>query len=228
MFSGRLTAPITAAGALAKRFLKQNHGVWINAYISQLGLVTESESFKGKVVRYKDTLCVLSSQTGEAMYSEIERTGSANDSVGGKIATVVSGLEPGLGEPFFESMESEISRMMFSVPAIKAIEFGLGTIFAESRGSMVNDAFTVIEDRICTQTNFNGGILGGMTSGMPVEFAVTVKPTASISMEQDAIDIEKNERVKYVNIGRHDPSVVARLPIVIENATALTILDMIL
>jgi chorismate synthase len=228
MFSGRLTAPIVASGALVKHYLRDKNQIWINSYVSQVGDVIESEPFRGKVVRYEDSLCVLNEETGRQMMEQILKAKEADDSVGGKIKTIVSGLKVGLGEPFFESLESEIGRMMFSIPSVKAVEFGLGTGFAASKGSQVNDAFTVIDDRICTKTNYNGGILGGMSTGMPLEFTLTVKPTASIKMEQDAVDIKERKSVKFANPGRHDPSIVTRIPIVIENATALMLLDLIL
>lgn len=228
MFSGRLTAPITAAGALVKRYLKQRHGIWINSYIFQVGQVKDQSEFKGKVIRYADSLCVLSEEIGERMLAEITIAKEKNDSVGGKIKTIVSGLNVGLGEPFFESLESEISKFMFSIPSVKAIEFGLGTGFASAYGSEVNDAFTIVDNIICTSTNYNGGILGGMSSGMPLDFTLTLKPTASIKIEQDSVDIEQHKNIKFTNIGRHDPSIVSRTPIVVENAVAIVLLDMIL
>lgn len=228
VFSGRLTAAITAAGALVKRYIKDEYKIWINSYVNQVGEVVDKTEFKGKVIRYEDSLCVLSDEIGKEMMNAIIDAKKRNDSIGGKITTVVSGLKVGLGEPFFESLESELAKMMFSIPSIKAMEFGLGIDFASAYGSEVNDAFTIVDNRICTITNFNGGILGGISSGMPVEFTLTVKPTASINKEQTAINIEEFQEVKFINKGRHDPSIVTRIPIIVENATAIVLLDMIL
>lgn len=228
MFSGRLTAPLVAAGALVKRYLKESEGIWINSYVRQVGEIEETEDFKGKVCHLEDTLWCLNEETGRRMLQRILEAKEADDSVGGKVSTVVSGLKVGLGEPHFGSVESEISRMMFSVPSVKAVEFGLGTGFASARGSEANDPFIVVDGRICTQTNHNGGVLGGMSTGMPLVFTVTVKPTPSIRKPQEAMDIEKMESVSYSNPGRHDPSILTRVPIVIENVTALVLMDLIM
>lgn len=228
MFSGRLTAPLVAAGALVKNHLKESHGIWINSYVKQVGTVVEDAPFKGKVQHVDNMIWTLTEGTGRKMIEQILSAKEQDDSVGGKVATVVSGPKVGLGEPFFESIESEIARMMFAIPSIKAVEFGLGTGFAESRGSEVNDAFTVIDGRICTRTNHNGGVLGGMSNGMPLLFTLTVKPTASIKQVQQAMDIDRMESVPYSNPGRHDPSILTRIPIVIENATALVLMNLIM
>ncbi|MBN2259637.1 MAG: chorismate synthase [Clostridiales bacterium] len=228
MFSGRLTAPITAAGSLVKHYLRDRYGIWINSFIQQVGDVVETSEFKGKVIWYDELIPVLNEKTGEEIFASIEKARELNDSIGGKVKTVISGLKAGIGEPFFQSLESEISRMIFSIPSVKAIEFGLGTAFASKYGSEVQDQFSIIDNVICTETNYNGGILGGIASGMPLEFTVTIKPTASISITQTTINIDTRSEVDYINRGRHDPSIVSRVPIVIENAVAIVILDMIM
>lgn len=228
MFSGRLTAAITAAGSLVKNYLLDEYKIWINSYVKQVGNVIDQSKFEGKTIYYKDIIPVIDENAGSEMIEIILKAKEKGDSIGGKIKTVVSGLRVGVGEPFFESLESEISRMIFSIPSVKAIEFGLGVEFADHYGSKVNDEFTIINDRICTKTNYNGGILGGISSGMPVEFTTTIKPTATIFKEQNTVNIKENINVKYKNVGRHDSSIILRAPIVIENATAIVILDMIM
>jgi chorismate synthase len=159
------------------------------------------------------------------MEQAILRAKNNGDSVGGSIECMATGLPAGLGDPFFDSVESQLSHMMFSVPAVKGIEFGDGFAFAGMRGSQANDSFYYAGNAVKTKTNHNGGINGGITNGMPILFRVAVKPTPSISQVQDTIDTDTEENCKLEIKGRHDPCIVQRAVPVIEAAAAWTLLD---
>ena len=150
------------------------------------------------------------------------------DSVGGSIEAAIVGLKAGIGSPFFESVESRIAQMLFSVPAVKAVEFGIGTEFSRLRGSRANDAFCIKDGEIRTKTNHNGGINGGITNGMPVVVTATVKPTPSIGKEQQTVSVSDMKEVVTTIHGRHDPCIVQRAVPVIEAALAIVTLDLIL
>ena len=201
-FSGRLTAPIVFAGAIAKQILSAR-GIEITANIAQIGQ-TKTPPFDDEI------LCVK----------------AEGDSVGGAIECVINGISAEIGAPIFGSVESKISAMMFSIPAVKAVEFGAGVAFAQIRGSEANDEFYIENGKILTKTNNNGGINGGITNGMPIVFRVTIKPTPSISREQNTVDIERMENTTIEIEGRHDPCIVPRAVVVIEAAAALCILDL--
>ncbi len=228
-FSGRLTAPMCIAGGICKQLLSQK-GIEISAYISRIGNV------KGR--SYKDAefdasaLCVLNKEfpvidvkDGEKMTELIKRTAVAGDSVGGVIECVVTGVPVGTGEYMFDSLESVISHLVYAVPAVKGIEFGWGFDFAEATGSKANDAFYYDGETVKTKTNHNGGINGGIANGMPITFRVAVKPTPSIAIEQDTVDLVKKENVKLAVKGRHDACIVPRAVPVIEAVTAIAIYD---
>src|SRR6266566_4298567 len=164
----------------------------------------------------------------DRMIAEIEAARKDRDSVGGVIEAAVTGLPAGVGEPFFDSVESALAHLMFSIPAVKGIEFGAGFRAAAMRGSEHNDPFVVEAGRVVTATNHAGGILGGITDGMPVTFRVVVKPTASIARPQQSVDLETMRPTEVVVTGRHDPCIVPRAVPVVENAAAMTILDLML
>ena len=171
---------------------------------------------------------VIDDSKGNEMSAVIEKYRSEKNSVGGTVECAVCGISPGVGSPFFGSVESRISSMMFSVPAVKGIEFGLGFRFAETDGKYANDEFYTNGEKIMTYTNHNGGINGGITNGMPIVFRTALKPTPSIASEQRTVDISKMENTKIEIKGRHDPCIVHRAIPVIEAAAAIAILDMIL
>ncbi len=232
-FSGRLTAPIVFAGAIAKQIIKKEN-IEIFAHIKNIGKVYDDciDMANPDIDTLKklklETLPFINAQKVKLAEEEIMTAKSCADSVGGSIEAVICGIHGGVGSPFFESVESRLSSMLFSIPAVKAVEFGIGTDFAEMLGSEANDSFVVENDVIKTKTNNNGGINGGITNGMPVVFTATIKPTPSIGKEQETVNIETNENITARISGRHDPCIVQRAVPVIEAAAAITVLDLML
>lgn len=232
-FSGRLTAPLVLAGAIASQMLARR-GITSGAHILRLAGV-EDTPFKATgespdilTALKKETLPVIDKTKASLMEARILEAKNSLDSVGGVIECMVTGLPAGLGDPFFDSVESQISHMMFSVPAVKGIEFGDGFAMADMRGSEANDSFYYDGKTVKTRTNHNGGINGGITNGMPVVFRLAIKPTASISQPQQTIDTDTKENCELVIKGRHDPCIVQRAVPVIEAAVAWTVLDILL
>ena len=164
----------------------------------------------------------------DEMVALIMRLKREGDSCGGIVETIVDGLDIGIGEPWFDSIESKISHMIFSIPAVKGIEFGSGFESTRMRGSEHNDPFIKVGDKIKTSSNNAGGILGGLSNGMPVVFRTAFKPTSSINKEQNTVDLETREPVKLVVRGRHDPCIVPRAVPVVSAATSCVILDLMM
>lgn len=230
-FSGRLTAPMCIAGGICLQILKRR-GIKIGAHIYSIGSVND-EPFDPVEVSSADfdllhsrAFSVINESAGEKMQAEIDSARLAGDSVGGIVECAVLGLPAGLGEHMFGSCEAAISSVVFGIPAVKGIEFGAGFGAAKLRGSENNDPFTTDGSRITTKTNNAGGILGGMTSGMPLIFRAAVKPTPSIALEQDTVSLSRMENVKIVVGGRHDPCIIPRAVPVFEAAAALAIFDL--
>ena len=206
-FSGRLTAPLVFAGAVAKLALRQR-GVEVAARISNVAGIADP--------------------TPEEMEKAILAAKADQDSVGGRIRCAVTGLPAGLGAPDFGcNVEGIFSQYLFAVPAVKAVGFGLGTGFAALRGSQANDAFYMDGDTVRTRTNHTGGVNGGITNGMPVEFEVTIRPTPSIARSQDTVDLSAGTDAKLEITGRHDPCIVPRAVPVIESAAALATCELL-
>lgn len=228
-FSGRLTTPIVIAGAIVKKALEK-FDIKIVSHIKQIGNVIDRdfEDLNEDVALVKDQFFPVLNQVQNQMEEEIAKARSEEDSLGGKIQVAVTNLPVGLGEPYFSSIESEISKAMFSLGGVKGIEFGLGFGFCSSKGSQVNDAFTYSGDKVITKTNYNGGINGGISNGMPVVFSLAIKPTPSISKTQKTIDFEKQMDTKINIKGRHDPCIVRRICVVSEALTALVIGDLLI
>ena len=204
-FSGRITAGLVAAGGILIPALEKL-GITIETAVEECGGVKGEKEIEEAILKAK----------------------AEGDSLGGITKTVISGLPAGLGEPWFDSAESEISHMMFSIGAVKGIEFGNGFEMAAMRGSEANDALEIAEDGIVkTLSNNNGGINGGITNGMPVVFRCAVKPTPSIAKEQQSIDFVKNENINLSIKGRHDPAIVRRICPVIDSASAIVVADML-
>lgn len=227
-FSGRITAPLTFAGAVAKQILKQ-HNIFVGAHIKQIGSVKD-DTFENVTVELLDQLAhnsfpVINHTASEAMQEEILQVKHDHDSVGGIVECCALGLPIGLGSPFFQSMESRIASMMFSVPAVKGIEFGEGFGFAELKGSEANDAYKIKDGKVTTGSNRNGGIIGGITNGNPLIFSVVIKPTPSIAKQQQTVNINTMEDTTITVHGRHDPCIVPRAVPVTEAALALCVLD---
>lgn len=231
-FSGRITAPLTFAGAVAKQFLSAA-GVVIGSHIAAIGTVKD-QTFSAEIDPHAllqlgtSRFPLLDESKAEEMQQLIRAARGDKDSVGGIIECAVVGLPAGVGSPFFESLESRLSSMMFSVPAVKGIEFGDGFAISEMRGSEANDAFYMDGDTVRTRTNHNGGINGGISNGMPVTFRLAVKPTPSISKKQETVDLSVNKDAELEIHGRHDPCIVVRAVPVVEAAAALVLLDSLL
>lgn len=231
-FSGRLTACITAAGAICLQILNA-HGVKIATHILNLhGLEDVPFFMEGQLLdEQMDALndmdfAVLDPQVKAAMEKEIESAAMSLDSVGGILQTVVTGLPSGIGEPMFGSVESRLSQGLFSIPACKAVSFGDGFGFASLNGSQANDPLDVHDGKIVTKTNRNGGINGGITNGMPILFQTCIKPTPSIYKPQSSVDYQTRTPVTLEIKGRHDPAVIHRARVVQDSMTALVLLDL--
>lgn len=228
-FSGRLTTPIVAAGAILIDALKKK-GIHIGTHIRKCGMIVD-RSFADYVRDIEQVnelkFPVLDSEAAEQMQQYIELAAEEGDSVGGVLETVVTGLPSGVGEPWFDTLEGMLSHGIFSIPAVKGIEFGSGFAFAEMKGSEANDAFELAQDQIITKTNHNGGINGGITNGMPVVFKTVIKPTPSIFKEQKTVNIATKENVTYQIQGRHDPAIIHRARVVVDSITAIVLCDML-
>ena len=231
-FSGRITAPLVFAGAIAKQILRQQN-IIVGSHIKSIGNVKDSSFNETQIdeqllMELKErTIPVLDKDKAIEMENLILEIKKESDSIGGIIEACVINLIPGIGSPFFDSVESRLSQMIFSIPGVKGIEFGKGFDIAEMTGSEANDEFYIEDDIVKTYTNNNGGISGGITNGMPMIFRVVFRPTPSIAKTQRTVDMEKKENIE-VNIGgRHDPCIVIRAIPVVEAATALVILDLI-
>lgn len=224
-FSGRLTAPLCVAGGILKQAL-QMRGVTVDARIKAIAGIADNSPFAASVAEKE--FPVVDDMIGAQMREAIAKARAEGDSVGGVIECVVRGLPAGIGEPMFDGLENQIARAVFAVPAVKGIEFGAGFEAAALRGSENNDAFCVRDGKIETVTNHAGGILGGISNGMPVVFRVAVKPTPSIAKEQQSVNLNSMERSALRIEGRHDPCIVPRAVPVIEAAAAIAITDLIL
>ncbi len=232
-FSGRLTAPICIAGGIVKQIL-ENMGIEIFAHINSILNETDDtiDKIKPDISLLKSisskNFPVINDEKGQLMQKIIEKAKQDGDSVGGTIECVVTGLKAGIGNPMFDGLENKIASACFVVPAIKGIEFGNGFECSTLYGSQNNDEFYYENDDIKTRTNNHGGILGGISSGMPLYFKVAVKPTPSIAKAQNSISFSRKENTILEIKGRHDPCIVPRAVPVIEAVTALAIYDAIL
>ncbi|MGI6153594.1 MAG: chorismate synthase [Christensenellaceae bacterium] len=230
-FSGRLTAPLVFAGSIARQYLAQK-GMVIGAHILRVADVEDIplgwiDANGARMLEEKD-FPVLSDNAGQQMQERIRQAAEEDDSVGGVVECAISGAAVGMGEPFFWSVESALSQMMFSIPAVKGIEFGDGFKMAEMKGSEANDALFVEGMHLAYKTNHNGGLLGGITNGMPILFRVAIKPTASIGKPQDTVDIRKMENTQIKIEGRHDSCIVPRAVEVVKAAAAIVMMDLYL
>ena len=176
---------------------------------------------------YEKKFAVLDDEIGGKMIEAITKAKSEGNSVGGILETVITGLDAGIGEPMFDTVEGMLAHALYAVPGIKGVEFGAGFSIADMTGKEANDTFYALDGKILTKTNNAGGINGGITNGMPVLFRCAVRPTPTISMEQNTIDMEKKEDAVLLSKGRHDPCIVHRARIVIDCITALTVADML-
>ena len=228
-FSGRLTAPLCIAGGLCKQWLEEM-GIRIGAHILAIGECGDTyfDPMDPEIESVAPDFPVLDPEAGEAMRDWISRAKAAGDSVGGIVECAIVGLPAGIGEPMFGGVESKIAQIVYGIPAVKGIEFGIGFDCACVPGSSSNDDFAVVDGKIVTATNNAGGILGGITSGMPVIFSTAFKATPSISCPQTSVSLKNMEETSLNVKGRHDPCIVPRAVPVVEAAAAIAIYDLIL
>lgn len=232
-FSGRLTAPICVAGNICIQYLEQK-GIKIAAHISKIGgieddrfdLANISSEDLEKLLNYE--FPIINQDKFEEMKQRIMEIKKDLNSVGGVIECAAVGLPVGVGDPMFDGMENRIASIVFGIPAVKGIEFGNGFEASDLTGKENNDEFYMDGEKVLTKTNNHGGILGGITSGMPIVFRVAFKPTPSIASEQMSVSLKNKENTKLVIKGRHDPCIVPRAVPVVEAATAIAICDAIL
>ena len=228
-FSGRITAALVAAGALVQSALKHK-GILIGTHLCRAAGIPDAPMEPSRDVPLLENaeFPVISKEAGEQMQAAILAARQAGDSVGGVLETAVLGLPAGVGEPWFDTVESLLSHGLFSIPAVKGVEFGDGFGLADMRGSVANDPYRVTKDgRIITLTNHNGGIGGGITNGEPLIFCCAVKPTPSIALEQQSVDFLKKENTQIAVKGRHDPCIAHRARAVVDAVTALTLADLL-
>ncbi len=228
-FSGRLTAPLCIAGGLCKQWL-EDMGIRIGAHIAQIHGVQDEpfDPISPQFDQVSPVFPVISHEKGEEMKQHIATARSQCDSVGGMIECAITGLPIGIGEPMFGGVESRIAQIVYGIPAVKGVGFGAGVSYAQALGSEMNDPYTIENGRVRTVTNNAGGILGGITNGMPVIFRAVIKPTPSIAKPQQSICLSTMEEQSLTVKGRHDPCIVPRAVPVIEAAAAIAIYDMIL
>ena len=235
-FSGRITAALVAGGGIVLGALERA-GIEIVTHIGRCAGVADTPfalndpaalaAQAEALLNQSDGFALLDADAEEPMKTAIRAAGSEGDSVGGILETAILGLPAGVGEPYFDSVESEIAHMAFSVPAVKGIEFGTGFGFADQKGSEANDPFLMKGSKVVTATNHNAGLNGGISNGMPVVFRTVVKPTPSIYKQQDTVDYIAKQNVELSIQGRHDPCIVPRAAIVQTCAAALAVGDLL-
>ena len=226
-FSGRITAALVAAGAICKYALEQK-GIYIGTHVKRCAGISDRElgELKNDIAELSQkTFAVLDDASGDKMRKAILRAASEGDSVGGVLETAIIGMPCGVGEPWFDSVESMLSHMMFSIPAVKGIEFGAGFAISDMRGSEANDPIRIENGTAVTLTNNNAGINGGITNGMPIIFRTAIKPTPTIFKEQNTIDFKSMTDAVLEPKGRHDPAIVHRARVVQDAAAAIVLCD---
>lgn len=230
-FSGRLTAPLCIAGGLCKQWLEERN-IRIAAHIVAIGCVVDEPVYldwlNPDFNSIDKTFPVLNPAAGQKMREKISQARANGDSVGGLIECIVTGIPAGIGGPLFGGMESRIAQIVYGIPAVKGLDFGSGFSGSYMLGSENNDAFAVQDGKVVTLTNNAGGILGGITNGMPLVFQTAIKPTPSISRQQKSISLSAMEEKVLEIKGRHDPCIVPRAVPVIEAAAAVAIYDALL
>ena len=227
-FSGRITAALVASGAIAISALKKL-GINVGTHILKCGDVSDRafECCEDDVLSLQDKQFPVLSNCEEEMTKEIMKARESLDSIGGVIETAITGVPAGVGEPWFDSVESMLSHALFSIGGIKGVEFGLGFGFADVSGKQANDSFAMENGKVVTKTNNNGGINGGITNGMPITFKCAVKPTPSISQTQGTVNFLNGENTDLEIKGRHDPAIIRRICVVVDSVCALTICDLL-
>jgi chorismate synthase len=232
-FSGRITAGFVMAGAIAKQILRK-YDISIFAYTKSIGNVVDKENYNIDNyqnfinLREKTLVRAINPKKAKLMEDLIKKVKIQKDSICGIIKCIVSNFPAGVGSPIFNSIESLISHAIFSIPAIKGIEFGAGFNATKMKGSEHNDPWIIKDGQIKTEKNDSGGIIGGISTGMPIEFSVAVKPAATIGIPQRTVNIDKMDNVEIEIHGRHDPCIVPRVISVVEAITAIVLVDFLL
>ncbi len=224
-FSGRLTAPLCIAGGILLQMLDAK-GIRVEARIRAIAGIRDDSPFTESVA--EKAFPTVSDEAGEQMKAAIQAARAEGDSVGGIVECVIRGVPGGLGSPMFDGVENRIAQLAFAIPAVKGVEFGSGFQAAEMRGSENNDPYTVEDGHVVTCTNHAGGILGGITTGMPIVFRVAVKPTPSIASPQQTVNLDTMQPETLRISGRHDPCIVPRAVPVVEAVAAIAVADLIL
>ncbi|MDH3610516.1 MAG: chorismate synthase [Nitrosopumilus sp.] len=226
-FSGRLTATHVMGGAIARKLLKVTLGIETNSYTKQIGKIEMKKEFDKIMTKsiYKNDVRCPDDNTAKNMRASILSARKKGDSLGGIIESITTNVPIGLGEPIFSSLESDLSKAIFSIPSVKGIEFGSGFEGSKLFGSENNDLYTIKRGKIITKTNNSGGILGGISNGMPITIRIAFKPASSISQKQSTVDIKTKKITNLQVQGRHDPCVVPRAPPVVDSLVALTLAD---
>ena len=228
-FSGRITAPLVAAGAILISFLN-SEGIKIGTHIKKCGTVIDRDfnNYDDDILNLSNSVFpVLCSETSEKMINEIKNVSNKGDSIGGILETAVTGVPAGVGEPWFDSFESMLSHALFSIPSVKGVEFGCGFSCSEMYGSEMNDEFFIKNGQVVTKTNNNGGINGGISNGMPILFKTAIKPVPSINKTQKTVDFVNNTETEITVEGRHDSCIVHRARVVQDSVTALVLCDLL-
>lgn len=228
-FSGRITAPLVAAGAIAIDALKQK-GIVIGTHIKRCAGVDDAEfsDYQKDISALNEKLfATISEEAADKMQENIKAAAASGDSVGGVLETVILGVDAGIGEPWFDTMEGVLSHALFSIPAVKGVEFGGGFALSDMRGSTANDPICYEDGKVKFLSNNSGGINGGITNGDAIIFRLAVKPTPTIGIEQDTVNIQTEENAKLAAKGRHDPCIVHRARVVADSVTAICLLDML-
>jgi chorismate synthase len=226
-FSGRVTVAAIMAGAVAKKLLNR-YDIDVLTYTGSIGKVHTEKEFTAEEIKektYQSAARCPDVECSQKMEETILDAKKAGDSVGGTVECAVLGVPVGVGEPLFDALDADLAKALFTVPAVKGIEFGAGFALTEMQGSEANDAFEIEENEVMTATNLAGGILGGISSGMPITLRVAIKPTPSIAQEQQTVSLSKRQNAKIKVGGRHDPCVVPKAVPAIEATVAIIIAD---
>lgn len=232
-FSGRITAPLVAAGAIFLQMLKSK-GIEVGTHVSQMQEIMDEPLADDEILLRKQLLALedqylacIQDSVRDAIQKRIEEAQTQGDSMGGILESAVVGMPAGVGEPFFDSVESKLAHLLFSIGAVKGVEFGDGFDFAEKTGSEANDGFAIKDGQLQTLTNHNGGINGGITNGMPLRIRTVVKPTPSIYKPQSSVNLKTGEAVTLQIEGRHDPAILHRARVVVDSMIALGLVDLL-
>ncbi len=226
-FSGRITVALVMAGAVARKLLNQL-GIDVFAYTKAIGNIRLRKSLDYEEVRsrrYETAVRCPDKSCAQKMEAAIIKARKENDSLGGIIEIIAANVPAGIGDPFFDALDADIAKALFTIPAVKGVEFGAGFKAASLKGSENNDAFTIVDGIVATLTNNHGGVLGGISSGMPIVARIVVKPTPSIAKEQQTVALSTMENATLRVVGRHDPCVVPKAVPVAESAVSITLVD---